>query len=238
MTDLLMKKFYQSADIIRLEQGEWGVTLDGRPVRTPAKHRLCVPTKALAKAIATEWESQTDYIRPHTMSLMQHAATALDRVAPNRAAIVGDVSGYGATDLLCYRAQSPRELAERQAAAWNPLLAWLKQTYGIRLAVTEGVMPIHQEAEALRLLHMCVDRYAPLHLAALHTATTISGSVVIGLALLTGHLSADDAFNVSQIDETFQIEHWGEEAQALERQNHLHGELRAAEKFLKLLGAF
>lgn len=236
MTDNLIKKFYQSADITGLDDGGWGVRLDGRPVRTPSKHVLRVPTKPLAQAIAAEWDSQVDHIRPHTMSLMQHAATALDRVAPNREAVVSDLAGYGATDLLCYRADSPRELTARQAAAWDPLLAWLKQEYGVGLAVTEGVMPIDQAAEALQILRACVDRYESLRLVALHTATTISGSVVIGLALLADRLSADEAFDVCQIDETFQIEHWGEESEAAQRRRHLHTELRAAGRFLSLLG--
>ena len=236
VTDNPIKKFYQSADITGPDDGGWGVTLDGRPVRTPSKHVLRVPTKSLAQAIAAEWDSQVDHIRPHTMSLTQHAATALDRVAPNRDAVVKDLAGYGATDLLCYRADSPRELAARQAAAWDPLLAWLKQEYGVGLAVTEGVMPINQTAEALQTLRVCVDRYESLRLVPLHTATTISGSVVIGLALLAGRLSADEAFDVCQVDETFQIEHWGEESEAAQRRRHLHTELRAAERFLSLLG--
>ena len=236
MTGHLIKKFYRSADILSLKDGGWGVTLDGRPLRTPSKQVLRVPTKPLARAIATEWDSQVDHIRPHTMSLMQHAATALDRVAPNRAAVVRELAGYGATDLLCYRADSPRELAGRQAAAWDPLLAWLKQEYGVGLAVTEGVMPIGQAAGALKILHMCVDRYEPLRLAPLHTATTLSGSVVIGLALLTGRLNADEAFTTCRIDETFQTEHWGEDPEAAERGRRLHSELRAAERFLSLLG--
>lgn len=208
--------------------------LDARPLRTPGGAEMLLPA-ALATAVAAEWEAQSDEIRPQTMPLMRLASTAIDRVAAHRQGVVDEIAGYAATDLVCYRAKHPPELAARQHAVWQPLMDWARLRFDAPLLVTTGILPRPQPAEALASLRTAVEALDLLRLTALHAAVTAAGSLVIGLALLEGRLGAREAWEASQLDETFQIERWGEDAEAAGRRAALRRDLEDARRFLDLL---
>jgi chaperone required for assembly of F1-ATPase len=218
-----------------VESSEFQVMLDDRPARTPAGRPLRLPTSALAQAVAAEWEAQTGAIRPHDMPLTALAATAIDRVGPQRPAIVDAVAAYGATDLLCYWADQPAELVERQHRVWQPLLDWARETCGARLEVTAGVIPVAQPDAATRALRSAVEALDDMELTALASAVQVSGSLVLGLALLAGRLEADAAFAAALLDERYQAEQWGEDEEAGERRRRLRQELDAVARFLALV---
>ena len=229
-----MKRVYKSVATRAVENG-WGVTLDGRPLRTPAKRDLQVPSEALAAAIAAEWEAQEPDIRPETMPLTRLVATAIDRTAAERDKIVAEVAGYAGTDLLCYRAEHPPALAARQEAMWQPLLDWAAGRYDAGLTVTAGIVPKAQSPASLKAYAGVVTALDDFRLTALHAATGACGSLVIALALYEGRLDAGAAFQASQLDETFQIESWGEDAEATNRRAALARDIEATARFLALL---
>jgi len=225
-----LKRLYREVGV-RSEDAGFVVSLDGRPVRTPAKAALVLPTAALARAVADEWEAQGDEIDPHSMPMMRLGYTAIDMVRPRRARVVEALAAYGETELVCHRAPKPRELAARQEAAWAPLLDWLDETYGVRLRLTAGIAPMTQDRSALERLRDVVAGRDDWALTALNAAVTAAGSVVIGLALADGRIGPAAAFDASQIDETFQIERWGEDVEAAARRRGLAADLEAAARF-------
>ncbi len=230
-----MKRFYKEAGVAAVDGG-YEVRLDGRSLRSPAKSPLILPTQALADAIAAEWQEQGEQVQPDSMVLMQLAATAVDVVAVKRADIVTGVAKYAETDLLCYRAEHPEILVERQNRHWQPLLDWATHRFDAPLHVAAGLMPRPQPEDALHALFRAVDAYGPWHLSALQSATASCGSLIVALALMEGRLSAQEAFDVSQLDETFQIEKWGEDAEATRRRAGLRRDIDAAGRFAALLG--
>lgn len=232
-----MKRFYKETAV---DQGDGGfrVLLDGRPMRTPAKSVLVVPTKALAEAIAEEWALVPEKmeINPAHLLMTRLAATGLDRVSGQRARVIDDTAKYGASDLLCYRATDPSSLVQRQAEAWQPLLDWAAERYGAELAVANGMSFVTQPHAALAALRGAVAAHSDLALSALYNLTHVAGSLVIALAVSEGRLSVADAFNAAQLDELFQIERWGEDPIATKRHEGIRHDLDAGARFLALLG--
>ncbi len=230
-----MKRIYEHVSVEATAAG-WGVSLDGRAVTTPARAPLLLPTPALAAAVAGEWRCQGADVRPESMSLTRLAATAIDLLPDRREAVIDEIATFGASDLLCYRAEGNDELARRQEAAWQPLLDWAATTLGARLCVTSGVLPVPQEAEALVALRRELAAAGDFDLAALHTLTSASGSLIVALALKRGEIDAPAAVELSQLDEDYQVERWGDtpEAAAGRRDNRLQIEQAAA--FLDWLG--
>lgn len=229
-----MKRFYAETGILEGEGG-YCATLDGKPVLTPGRARLEVPTRALGLAIAAEWAAQEDDIAPATMPLLRLAATAIDRVEGQRETVIEQVAVYGASDLLCYRAEEPPELVERQREVWQPLLDEAAGRFGGRLAVTAGITPVEQDAAALSGLRAAVAAHDHMALAGLHGATALTGSLVIGLLLAARALEAEAAWRAARVDEDFQIEKWGEDAEASAAAEAQRAELFAAARFLTLL---
>src|SRR5215471_3605571 len=229
-----MKRFYKEARAVSRADGH-GVSLDGRTVKTPGKRDLVVPGGPLAVAIAEEWESQQEEVRPEAMPLMRLAAMTLDRVAGRRETIVQQVANYAGTDLVCYRAAHPPALAARQQAAWQPLIDWAVLRYDAPLTVTTGVIPRGQPEASLRAFATAVAELDDFALTALHAATAACGSLVIALAMLEGRIDADEAFAASQLDESFQIAAWGEDAEQAERRAALAADIAAAARFMALL---
>ena len=203
-----MKRFYKSAGTEEREGG-FEVQLDGRTIKTPLKAPLMVPTEALARAIAREWDGQAETIKPDAMPLTRLANTALDRVAPRKDPVINEIATFGQSDLLCYRATTPMELVERQAQAWTPMLRWAEDHLGAALRVTEGIIPVEQPTNAVSALLSAVSALDPFRLTGLNIVTTITSSVVLGLAVVDGKLAAPEAHVLSIIDETFQAEQWG-----------------------------
>ncbi|MGE0716975.1 MAG: ATP12 family chaperone protein [Alphaproteobacteria bacterium] len=228
-----MRRFYRQV-AVAADAGGHRVELDGKPVLTPGRAVLLLPTPALAEAVAGEWTAQGETIRPPTMPLTQIAATAIDRVRPNPAAMVDAIARYGETDLVCYRADEPPALVARQHAVWQPLVDWAALVHDAALRVVHGVMPEAQPADALSALRAAVARQDEWGLAALSVATSAAGSLVIGLALLAGRIDAAAAWEASQLDELFQVERWGEDAEAAERRALLRDDIAAAARFAAL----
>jgi chaperone required for assembly of F1-ATPase len=231
-----MKRFYRKAEPVQ-RASEHGITLDGKPIKTPGKRDLVVPKEALAAAIAEEWNAQQGEVRSATMPLTRLATTTVDRVATQRDAIIRQTANYAATDLVCYRAAHPPALATRQQAVWQPLIDWAVLRYDAPLVITSGVIPKSQPAASLRALASAVAEQDDFALTALHVATAACGSLVIALALLEGQLDAKQAFAASQLDESFQIEAWGEDAEQAERRRALAADIQAAALFISLLRA-
>lgn len=231
----MTKRFYKRAAVAALEDGGFGVALDGRPVRTPARAVLSVPTEALAQAIAAEWDAQEDEIRPLSMPTMRLAATAIDRVGRERDAVVEQIAAYGGSDLLCYRAEAPRELADRQEETWQPLLDWLAEAHGAALAVTAGVTHVAQPPEALAALKAAVTAMDDCRIAAVSQLTASCGSLALALAAAAGRIGAAEAVAASQLDEVWQAEKWGEDKEARQRRRALAAEIESAVRFLELL---
>lgn len=232
-----MKRFYKLATAEQESDAGAIIRLDGRVLKTPAKAEMRLPTLALAEAIAGEWQAQQDEIRPQTMPLMQLAATSIDRVMVDPTFARADVVRYGGTDLLSYRADEPAALAERQAAEWQPLLDWFRDRYDVQMNVTSGIIAVAQPADLTPRLERICDGLDAWRLTALHGATTNSGSVVIGLALLDGRLDAEAAHRAALVDELHQAERWGEDAEAAARRTGLLADLQATAQFLALLHA-
>jgi chaperone required for assembly of F1-ATPase len=229
-----MKRFYKEAAAAAAENG-YEVRLDGKPVRTPAKVPLVVPSLALAEAIAEEWREQGTEMEPARLPLTRLASTAVDLVAPRRGEVVAEIANYAGTDLVCYRADHPQELAARQQKVWQPLVDWATLRYDAPLSVTAGIVPVTQPAATLRAFAAAVEAYDALALAALNLATRACGSLVVALALVEGELDAEAAFDAAQLDETFEIEQWGEDAEQTQRRAALKDDINLAARFVALL---
>jgi chaperone required for assembly of F1-ATPase len=228
-----MKRFYKQAAAEKTRHG-FRILLDGKPVKTPGRQTLLLPTAALADLVAQEWQGQGEEIIPATMPMLRLANTTQDGVGAHRAEVAAAILRFGEHDLLCYRAHDTPELLRRQREAWDPLLNWAAEQLGVRLVVTEGINHVSQPPESLAALHRAVLSFDDHGLAALHVMASITGSLVLGLALAKGALNPAQAFQLSRLDETFQAERWGEDAEAQQRASALARELDAAARFRAL----
>jgi len=219
------------------EPAGFGVALDGKMIKTPGRVPIAVPMRVLAEAIAEEWRAQEGEVRPHTMAMMQLAATVIDHLPVNRPAIEAAILRFAETDTVCYRAEpgQPTELVRLQKALWDPLLEWVRERYGVTLKTTEGILPIAQPREALETLAEIVAAMDAWRLGAFQSAAASSGSVVIGLALVDGRIDADEAFAAAELDSGFEIDRWGEDAEATRRRVVVAADLAAARRFHDLV---
>jgi chaperone required for assembly of F1-ATPase len=229
-----MKRFYREA-APSPEPGGVAILLDGRPVRTPARGALRVPTEELADAIAAEWNAQGGEVDPRTMPLSGLANAAIDRVEPDPAAFARTLAAYGESDLLCYRADAPQALVARQAAAWDPLLHWARRRFDIDFEVAEGVIHRPQPPATVEQLARAVAARSAFALAGLSPLVTISGSLVVALALAEGAIGIDEAWEAATLDEAWQAEQWGEDPLAAEALANRRRDFEAAYFFLTLL---
>lgn len=232
----LPKRFYKDVSV-ETRDGGFAVLLDGRPVRTPKKLSLVVPTRGLAEAIAAEWAAQGDMIDPASMPLSKLAITALDGVADHMGEVAAEVVKFAGSDLLCYRAEAPEGLVALQAKTWDPVLRWLEHELGARFVLAEGMMPVEQSRALLDGVARLVAPYDAMALTALHVMTTLMGSAALALAHTKGRLSADDAWTAAHVDEDWQISQWGVDVEAAERRAKRLREMQAASRFLELLAA-
>ena len=232
-----MKRFWDSAEVAA-EAGGWRVLLDGRPLRLPGGGPLLLDRPALARAVAAEWQAagtaKGGEMSYADVPLTRLAGTAQDRIAPNPEPVVLELARYGESDLLCYRAERPDALVRRQAGQWQPWLDWAEATFGARLRVTAGVMPVVQDTRAVAALAQAVAAHDALALAALGIAVPALGSLVLGLALAAGRLDAATAHALATLDETFQEEIWGRVDEAAVRRARIAGEVAVAGRFLEL----
>lgn len=229
-----MRRFYSEVTLEARQQGI-ALLLDGRPVRTPAKELFLAPNAAVAKAAAAEWRDQGERIRTADMPVTRFVNSVIDHVAPQREAIVDRIAAYGGTDLLCYRAEAPEALVARQRELWDPPLTWIADAHGIRLKVTQGIRPIAQDPAMLARLAARIAALDPWRLAGLESATTVCGSVVLGLALLEDAVDAEAAFAAAMLDEDHQAAIWGIDAEAARRRESLKRELDETMRWLELV---
>ncbi len=228
------KRFYTAAAISPLENGSFGVQLDGKPIKTPAGHALAAPSQALAEAIAGEWNAQGDEIVPATLPLTRLANSAIDGVAERQGQVVEDIVNYASSDLLCYRAEAPVELVEEQARVWDPILAWVRAEYDAPFVVGTGVKHLDQPASSLDAIRRALSAFNSFKLAALHVMTTLTGSALIALAHANRFLDTDAAWEAANVDENWQVSQWGEDFEAAQRQEKRFSEFSNASRFFDL----
>jgi chaperone required for assembly of F1-ATPase len=229
-----VRRFYKNAELRPADSG-FEILLDGRAVKTPVKNPLLVPKEALGQAIVAEWNAQGEKIDPRTMPLTGLANAAIDRVAPGRSAFAASLAAYGETDLLCYRAEGPSSLVARQAEQWDALLAWARRRFDVDFEIVNGIIHRAQPARTLEQLAKASAARDAFQLAALSPLVTISGSLVIALALAEGAIDLETAWAAASLDEIWQAEQWGEDAEAAQRMENRRKDFASAYFFLQLL---
>lgn len=213
MSEWAAKRFWKETATVPVDGG-YAIALDGRQVKTPAKADLIVPTPEMASAVAKEWDAQTGKIDPMTMPVTRGANAAIDKVAVQKDEVVAMLGAYGDSDLLCYRAAGPQELVALQAQHWDPLIDWAAEAFGVRLQTAQGVMHFPQDGEGQARLTAELHQMSHFHLAGAHDLISLSGSLVLALAVTRGRLSAPEAWAMSRVDEEWQITQWGEDEDA------------------------
>jgi chaperone required for assembly of F1-ATPase len=233
MTGWAPKRVWTEATVVPVAGGHT-VLLDGKPVRTPLKAPLTLPTEALAREVAAEWQAVADKVDPTRMPFNRMANSALDKITPEASAVADMLADYGGSDLICYRAEAPEGLVTRQAESWDPLLDWAGATLGAPLQAHAGIMPRPQPPASLAALRWAVQALTPFQLAAFHDLVALSGSLVIALAVTRGRLAAEVAWDLSRIDEAWQIAAWGEDAEAAEIAAVKRADFLRADRFFGL----
>ena len=231
-----MKRFWTDVSVGQ-ETGGWSIAIDGRPVRTPARASLVVPNKALAEAIAGEWRDVEGEIDPRAMPLTGLANAAIDRVAPDKGSFATGLARYAEADLVCYRADNPKELVERQAESWDSLLAWARRRFDVDFVTTSGVAHVGQPPATVERLAHAVASLDAFRLAGLSSLVTIGGSLIAALAVLEKAITPDEAWQAVSLDERWQLEQWGGDAEAEAALDNRRRDFMAAARFLGLLEA-
>ena len=229
-----MKRFWKEVTLEPEGEG-WGIRLDGRPLRTPARAALTVRSQRLAKAVAEEWRSSGETIDPSTMPLTGLANAAIDRIAPDREAFAEGLARYAKADLACYRTEGPSALLERQEKEWNPLLAWARRRFDIDFVTTSGLMHVEQPEETIKQLSHAIGTLDGFRLAGLSPLVTIGGSLVAALAVLEKAITPEQAFAAVSVDERWQLERWGSDSEAETALENRRRDFLAAARFLELL---
>lgn len=229
-----MKRFYKTTGTGRAAEG-CTVLLDDRPIRTPGRKLLALPNLALAEAVAAEWAAQGETIRPETMPLTRLANTVIDQMPARRDDALAEIMSYAATDLLCYRQAHPADLAERQARLWQPWLDWAAARHDARLVVTFTLDPTPQPERSLATLATVAASLDDWQLVGLHNTTRLTSSIILGLALLEGAIDTETAHTATLLEELYEIENWGLEAEQAKRHTTLHDDLTATALYCKAL---
>lgn len=220
MSEWAMKRFWKTASFAPKDSG-YEVHLDGRPVKTPAKRPLILPTGDMACQVALEWDAQEETVNPAIMPWTRSANAAIDKVATQRQEVTAHLASYAETDLVCYRAEGPESLIERQNEAWDPLLDWIGEKYGARLILASGVMPVAQSSTDLDRLAATMRGMSAFQLTGFYDLVTLTGSFVLALAATESRENPEALWAHSRVDELWQIEQWGEDEEAAE-----HAELK------------
>jgi len=233
----LGRRLYQTVTVATSADADpaFRILLDGKPVRTPAKKVLDLPTRTSAEAVAAEWAAQREHIDPATMPLTRLVCSAVDGVRGREGEVREAIGKYVASDLICYRASGPLPLVRRQTDLWDPVLAWGRDVLGVPLIVTTGVMPVTQPETARGVLAHTLAEHDPFTLAALYVMTTLMGSALLALAHARGQLSLEEAWAAAHVDEDWQISQWGEDGEAAARRERRWREVASASKLLRLV---
>lgn len=230
-----MKRFYDEAKAFEADEG-WGIALDGKPVKTPHRNALAVPSERLGYGIAAEWNGQEEDIDPRAMPMTGLANAAIDIIAPDPESFADELARYGENDLFCYRADNPRELQQRQCEAWDPLLDWARQRYDVSFETTTDIVHRPQPEPTVERLRAATRALDPFRLAALSPLVRIGGSLVGGLALVEGAAEEQQVWNAIRLDEDWNESQWGEDEEAIAARDAKRREFAAAMRFLRLLG--
>lgn len=233
MTASSARRFYKQVGVTG-SGAPFSIALDDRPLRTPLKRPLDLPTRPLAEAVAAEWEAQKEKIEPHTMPFTKLANTALDRVATDKERIIGEIVDFAGSDLICYRAAKPQDLIERQARIWQPVLDWARQSFQGEFQATEGIVHIAQPPASLAALREFLLAKSPWALTALHNMTTLTGSALISAMACEKHLPPSEAWLAAHVDEDWQIEQWGWDEEARHRRDFRKREFDICLRFCEL----
>ena len=229
------KRFYSKVEVAEAEDG-FRVLLDGKPVRTPGRAFLAMPTEAAARLVAEEFEAQGETLDIPAMPVLRLANTALDGVAQDPQSVLEDILRYASCDLVCYRADGPDGLIARQAECWDPVIDWARATLSARMMLAEGVMHVDQPREAIAAIGVHLNaRREPLRLAALHVMTSLTGSALLALAVDMGELSAEDGWTAAHVDEDWNIAQWGEDSEAKAMRIAKHRDMIGAARLLAAL---
>jgi chaperone required for assembly of F1-ATPase len=229
-----VKRFWKNAEAVQRD-GAWAIELDGKPLQTPAREPLVLPASALAKAIAEEWNGVEAKLDPRAMPLTGLANAAIDRVAPDRQAFASGLARYAESDLACYRAEGPCELVERQGESWDALLGWARRRFDVDFRTTGGIIHVEQPAATVERLAHAVTALDAFRLAGLSPLVTIGSSLIAALGVLERAFSPEQAWETVSIDERWQLEQWGSDAEAEAALENRRRDFFAATRFLELL---
>lgn len=229
----LPRRFYQSVGVATADHG-YSVLLDDRPLLTPGRNKLILPTEPLAEAVGDEWDAQEKTIDPMTMPMTRLANTAFDLVTEKKQDVIDDVAAYAGSDLICYRAEEPDELVMKQMAQWDPILDWAADALGAEFDTTMGINHIKQPPEAVSQIRRAIEGLNVFALTAVHNMTTLTGSALLVLAHISGRFDAITCWQTAHVDEDWQISKWGFDAEAKERREKRWQEMEASSKFYAL----
>ena len=229
-----VKKFFDEVSIVPIEKG-YGIFLDGKPLKTPASAILYTNSLRLVEAVTLEWTSQKDDIDLDKMPLFRLLATSIDRVASNRAEVNRITLSFGATDLLYYRAAQSEELKNRQERSWQPLIDWAEMSWGVSFSITDSLLPIKQPRETINVMDNMLLKFSDIEMTAVSTIAAATGSLIIALALEDGIISATLAFEISVLEQSYQIEKWGGDKFLTDQYNHIQQDIYEAYKVLELV---
>ena len=231
-----IKRFYKSVSISNESSGYW-IRLDDKPIRSPRNEIIECTNKELATRLAEEWEKQDEFIDYITMPITRILNVAVDGVSDNITAVIDTVCSYASSDMICYRANGPKELVARQQQYWDPILHWLQQSFGLVFEVTTGILPVEQSAESIQKVKNLLQDYGSIQLAALHTVTTLGGSILLALALEKKAFEPEIIWQAINLDEDWNIEHWGQDAEALRTRKFKQQDFDAAVLILNSLNS-
>lgn len=232
----LPKRFYKEVTIGERD-GAFAILVDGRAVKTPGKQMLALPTRDAAELVRAEWQAQETFINPAKMPVTRLSNTIIDGVSLNGDAVFAEIVSYAGNDMLFYRAESPEELVARQAERWNPVLDWMAEHFGARFVLVEGVMFAEQPEESVAAFSGALEQHRnAFALGAMHSMTTLTGSALLSLAMIRGRLTLEDGWSLSNLEEDWTIEHWGQDAEAEARRARRFEDMKAAYRLFTSLG--
>jgi len=233
MSEWKQKRFWKNVHVVSSETG-YLIKLDDKILKTPAKKQMLLPTEALAKKVASEWDEQVEEIDPTTMPFTKSSNAALDKVSEQFEEVTSLLGEYGDTDLLYYRADSPPELQKRQKTGWDPIVNWAETTFKVQINCGTGIVYIAQNEKLISEIHIKINNLSIFELTAFYDMVSITGSLILGLAIINGRLSAEEAYQLSRIDEQWQLEQWGEDEEAQVASNQKNIAILHSEEFFAL----
>ena len=229
-----LKKFYKKASV-KGKKAPFSIALDGMVMKTPLKATLEIPSRALAKAIAGEWNAQEEFVEPNLMYLTKYANTAIDRVETRKDNIVDEIVAFASSDMVCYRANTPQGLVDMQASAWDRVLEWASERHGLNFICVAGIVYASQPEATLVTAHGVLSAHDAYMLTAIHNLTTLTGSALLAMAVVEGAITDDEGWSAAHVDEDWNISQWGDDDEAIQRRTFRKTDMMAAVHLLETL---